>query len=125
MIEVTISRKLLLSILRSARASYPRETVLLLRGRSKGEKIEVTDILIPPLATHGRGFAAFPLHLLPIDFTLVGSVHSHPSGVLEPSVGDLNRRFSKVTMIVAYPFQEQNVGVFNDAGKRITLQLTE
>ena len=125
MIEVRISRKLLQSILRSARASYPRETVLLLRGKSKGEKIEVTDILIPPLATHGRGFAAFPLHMLPIDFTLVGSVHSHPSGLLKPSVDDLNRSFSKVMMIVAYPFQEQNIAAFNDAGKRITLLITK
>lgn len=126
MIEVVMSRKLLEGILENARAAYPKEVILLLRGRVKGDLTEITDIIIPPLATRGIGFSAFPLHMLPIDFSLVGVVHSHPSGVAEPSIGDLNNAFGRVAMIVAYPFLgEQDVTVFRRSGERVALRLLE
>ncbi len=124
--EVMIARELLDVILENARALYPRETVLLLRGKAKKGRMEITDIVIPPLATHGRGFSTFPAHMLPIDFSLIGSVHSHPSGVAKPSVEDLNRAFGKVIMIVAYPFiGQESVAVYLHSGERITLYVTE
>ena len=124
--EVVMSRKLLEVIFESARAVYPREVILLLRGKAGREKIEVTDIVIPPLATHGRGFAGFPFHMLPMDFSLVGSVHSHPSGNAAPSVGDLNHSFGIVMMIVAYPFMgKENVAVYNRSGVEMALGLTD
>lgn len=124
--EVVISRKLLDVILENARAVYPRETILLLRGKAKKSRIEITDLVIPPLATHGKGFSSFPAHMLPMDFSLMGSVHSHPSGVARPSVVDLNRSFGRIMMIVAHPFiEEKNVVVYNRSGEKITLQVTE
>ncbi|UCE95897.1 MAG: Mov34/MPN/PAD-1 family protein [Candidatus Bathyarchaeota archaeon] len=120
--EVSISRKLLKSILDSAREAYPKEIILVLRGKQKGQKIEITDLIIPPLATKGRGFASFPGWMLPMDFSLIGSVHSHPSEALNPSTHDLNHAFGKVIMIVGYPFANiGNVGVFNRAGNRTPL----
>jgi proteasome lid subunit RPN8/RPN11 len=124
--KVVISRKLLQAILENASAVYPREVILLLRGKAKKETIEVTDLVIPPLATHGRGFSSFPTHMLPIDFSIIGSVHSHPSGVARPSVEDLNRSFGKIMMIVAYPFiGKNNVTVYNSSGEQIDLKLAE
>lgn len=124
--EVVIDRKLLDAILESARAVYPRETILLLRGKAKRGRIEITDLVIPPLATHGRGFSSFPAYMLPMDFSLMGSVHSHPSGVAKPSVGDLNHSLGRIIMIVAYPFAgKENVVVYNRSGEKIALQLTE
>lgn len=121
-----VSRKLLEAIFESARSVYPRETILLLRGKVSKEKIEITDIIIPPLATHGKGFSGFPTYMLPMDFSLVGSVHSHPSGVAMPSVADLNRSFGRVIMIVAYPFQgTENVAVYNRSGEQFALRLTD
>jgi len=114
------------SILESARAAYPREAILLLRGKAGKEGIEITDLVIPPLATHGRGFSSFPAYMLPIDFSLIGTVHSHPSGVAKPSVADLNHSFGRIIMIVAYPFVgKENVAVYDHSGERIALQLTE
>jgi hypothetical protein len=40
------------SILTSALDAYPRETILLLRGKAKKDEILLNDILIPPLAVH-------------------------------------------------------------------------
>jgi len=124
--EVVVNKRLLQAILQSAKAVYPRETVLLLRGKAKKETIEVTDFIIPPLASHGRGFSSFPAHMLPIDFSVVGSVHSHPSGVKLPSVEDLNRSFGKIMMIVAYPFKgEDNVAVYSSSGEKIVLKIAK
>lgn len=124
--EVAISRRLFEIILDSARSVYPRETILLLRGKAGRGRIEITDIIIPPSATHGRGFSSFPLHTLPMDFSLIGSVHSHPSGNATPSVGDLNHSFGRIIMIVAYPFLgKENVAVYNRSGEEITLELTD
>jgi len=124
--EVVISRRLLDAIFENAKAVYPRETILLLRGKVKKNRIEITDLIIPPLAVRGRGFSSFSPYMLPMDFSLVGSVHSHPSGVVSPSVEDLNHAYGRIIMIVAYPFHEMgNVAVYNHSGEKVALRLIE
>jgi len=120
--EVVLRQSMLISILESARDALPREIILLLRGKRRKDRIEITDLIIPPLATRGMGFSSFPLHMLPMDFSLIGSVHSHPSGVLKPSTVDLNHSFGRIIMIVGYPFSGvESVAVFNHSGERLSL----
>jgi proteasome lid subunit RPN8/RPN11 len=125
-IMVSINQELLQIIFESAKRLHPRETVLLLRGRKEKSIIRVSELVVPPLASHGRGFASAPFHMLPIDFSIVGAVHSHPSGNLTPSTGDLNHSFGRIIMIVGFPFtNEQNVAVYNRNGEKLILQITE
>ncbi|MCK4424265.1 Mov34/MPN/PAD-1 family protein [Candidatus Bathyarchaeota archaeon] len=125
-ITVSISQELLEAIFESARRLYPRETILLLRGEKKKKSIKVSELVVPPLATYGRGFANVPLHMLPIDFSIIGTVHSHPSGTLTPSTADLNHVFGSTLMIVGFPFtDERNVAVYNHSGEKLTLQVTK
>jgi proteasome lid subunit RPN8/RPN11 len=64
--------------------------------------------------------------MLPMDFSIVGTVHSHPSGNLTPSNADLNHVFGVVLMIVGFPFtDERNVAVYNRNGEKLTLKITE
>ncbi len=122
--EVVLSQSMLISILESAREALPREIILLLRGKVRKDRIEITDLVIPPLATQGRGFSSFPLRMLPIDFSLIGSVHSHPSGALKPSTQDLNHAFGRIIMIVGYPFSGvESVVVFDHSGEKIPLRV--
>ncbi len=122
----SISSKLLESIFEGAKRLYPKETLLLLRGKKSKEGIRVSDIVVPPLAVHGYGFANLPFHMLPMDFSVVGSVHSHPSGNLNPSNVDLNHFFGRVLMIVGFPFASiQNVGVYDSKGKKIQVKVTD
>jgi len=123
--EVSVKREVLEMILRSARALHPRETVFLLRGRSTRSKVSVSDVLVPPSATYGRGFAAFPAHMLPIDFSIVGTAHSHPSGNPTPSAKDFNRSMGKIILIVAFPYLKRDDAVAYDReGARLKLQIT-
>ena len=46
--------------------------------------------------------------MLRVDFSIMGTVHSHPSGNLTPSVADLNHFFGKVFMIIGFPYVDVN-----------------
>jgi len=125
-LTVSMSAELLESIFEGARRLYPKETFLLLRGKKHKGEIYVTELVVPPLAVYGYGFANLPFHMLPMDFSVVGSVHSHPSGNIKPSSVDLNHFFGRVLMIVGFPFvDEHNVAVYDSKGERLPFQLAE
>ena len=122
----SMSMQLLDTIFEGAKHLYPKETILLLRGKKTKNCVQVVELVVPPLATYGEGFAAYPLHLLPMDFSLVGTVHSHPSGDLSPSDVDFNHFFGRILMIVGYPFNsEKDIAVYNSHGEKLPLQISE
>ena len=123
---VSLSAELLDAIFEGARRLYPKETILLLRGKKTKDTIRVEELVVPPLATYGHGFANIPLHMLPMDFSIVGTVHSHPSGNVTPSDVDFNHFFGRILMIVGVPFaDERNVAVYNSHGEKLSLQITK
>ena len=125
-LTVLMSAELLESIFEGAKRLYPKETFLLLRGKKSKGTIRVSDLVVPPLAVYGYGFANLPFHMLPMDFSVVGTVHSHPSGNINPSSVDLNHFFGRILMIVGFPFaNEQNVAVYDSKGERVPFQVTE
>jgi proteasome lid subunit RPN8/RPN11 len=64
--------------------------------------------------------------MMPMDFSVIGTMHSHPSGSLRPSNTDLNHFFGLTLMIAAFPFEnEANVAVYDRSGERLPLQVTE
>lgn len=122
---VSIREDLLQAVLESARRLHPKETILLLRGKKTKDAFTVSDLLIPPLATYGRGFAGIRTPLLPIDFSIIGTLHSHPSGNVRPSPADLNHFFGSILMIVGHPYEnENNVVAYNGNGDTLALQIT-
>jgi len=121
---VLIEQSVIDSILSYARMLHPREAILLLKGKVDKNRIMVNDTQIPPLATHGNTFSTFPLHMLPIDFSIVGVAHSHPSGALRPSVTDLNKFYGQIMVITAYPYRsEKNLAIFDREGKPLKYEV--
>jgi proteasome lid subunit RPN8/RPN11 len=60
-----------------------------------------------------------------MDFSLVGTVHSHPSGNKTPSDVDFNHFFGRIMMIVGYPYATANdVVVYNMQGEKLKLEIT-
>ena len=113
------------SILSHALTMYPREAILLLRGKKERDEILIDEIVVPPLATHGVRFSAFPGYMLPMDLRVMGVSHSHPSGNPEPSVQDLNHVYGRIMVIAAHPFQSySDIAVFDKDGNRLLWQLT-
>ncbi len=122
---VLLPREILDAIYAGAKQLYPRESFLLLRGKKKKGTIRVTDLVVAPFAVHGKGFANFNPYILPGDFSLVGTVHSHPSGNNSPSHVDLNHFFGRILMIVGYPFEgDECVAAYDSNGEKLPLQIT-
>jgi proteasome lid subunit RPN8/RPN11 len=122
--EVFLKQSVVESILSYAQMFHPRESILILKGKIDKKKLVVTDVQIPPLATHGSTFSGFPLSRLPIDFSVVGVAHSHPSGTLRPSVTDLNKFYGRLMLITAYPYQsEQNIIILDRQGNPVKYKL--
>ena len=122
--RIIMKRSVLESILSYARACHPREGILLLRGKTKRDVIEVNEVLLPPLSVKGKFFSAFPLYMLPIDFSIVGTAHSHPSGALSPSIRDLNSFYGKIMIIAAYPYRSENdIIIIDGKGKTLNYEI--
>jgi len=117
---ICLTKTVLESILNYSKYLHPKEGILLLRGKNLKEKLVVNEVVIPPQAIHGEGFSTFPVFMLPFDPSIVGSAHSHPSGILKPSIQDLNHFYGKIMVIVGYPYMsERNIAVFNRKGQTL------
>lgn len=118
--EIYLKLEVLESILSYSQMLHPKEAILILKGKVSDKKLVINDTLIPPLATQGNTFSEFPLNKLPIDFSVMGIAHSHPSGVLCPSIVDLNKFYGKIMIITRYPyFSEQDLAIFDREGESL------
>ncbi|NWG09358.1 MAG: Mov34/MPN/PAD-1 family protein [Nitrososphaerales archaeon] len=118
--KITFKSLVIDSLLSYAKTFYPNEGILLLKGKIGKDEILVKETVIPPLATHGKSFSSFPFHMLPLDLSIVGVAHSHPSGVLKPSLEDLNNFYGRIMVIMAYPYNsERDIAVFDREGNVI------
>jgi proteasome lid subunit RPN8/RPN11 len=123
--QVSIKRTVIESILDYAKACYPKEGILLLRGKTRKDRIIVEEVEIPPLSVRGLGFSNFPLYMLPIDFSIVGTMHSHPSGALRPSAADMNHFYGRIMIIAASPYRsEQDIIVLDREGNAINYEIS-
>src|SRR5437867_12266233 len=97
-----IRRKTLRMILGASRDAYPNEFGAILRA----EHGVITELLLIPGTVGGRRHAIFQLHQIPPDFTVVRTVHSHPSGVFHPSHDDhrLLPKFGGVPIVTGHPY---------------------
>jgi len=111
-------------ILESAKSIYPNEFGGLLRV-DVDEKHTIIEIIILPGTVSGDSHAIFKLHMLPIDFTVIGTVHSHPSPSFYPSEADtfLFRKHGKVHIIAAYPFTRQTWQAYDHNGDEIEVKI--
>ncbi len=122
--ELKVKKELMEGLLVYSRDMHPREIILLLRGKVR-EDTEVDEVIIPPSAIHGQGFSVFKSYMIPFDPSILGIVHSHPSGALKPSVYDLNHFYGRIMMIVAYPYQSvADIAIFNGKGQEISFTIS-
>jgi len=124
--SVTIVREVVDSVLTYSRSAYPREGILLLRGKSKKGEVRVESVAIPPLATHGEGFSSFNWTMMPIDLTFIGVAHSHPSGYAVPSHQDLLHMMGRIMVIAGYPYTDEScIKVYDVHGNPLSFQVSE
>jgi proteasome lid subunit RPN8/RPN11 len=118
-----IDKEALEFILGASRSSHPKEFAGVLRAT--GDTIKEV-LLLPGTISSGRS-AVMKLHMLPIDPSACGTVHSHPSGSTSPSQEDLMlfAKYGRVHIIVAEPFDEHSWRAYDHRGNEINLKIVE
>ncbi|WP_132057542.1 Mov34/MPN/PAD-1 family protein [Halorussus amylolyticus] len=104
--------------------AHPHEYMGFLRGedaRSLGldrNGTVITDVLVIPGTESNPVSATVKTSQVPNDFNSVGSVHSHPNGVLRPSDADLATfGRGKVHIIIGYPYEKGDWQAFDRKGE--------
>jgi proteasome lid subunit RPN8/RPN11 len=119
-----IKKSVLGSLLTSGASTYPNEFGGILRSEDPGI---ITDMLLIPGTTSGHRHANFQLYMLPVDLTVVGTAHSHPSGALHPSDADLTlfRHWGRIHIILGNPFRPWCWKAYNNSGDEVKLAVVD
>ncbi|MFQ6127392.1 MAG: Mov34/MPN/PAD-1 family protein [Thermoplasmata archaeon] len=118
-----IKRETLQMILEASRETYPNEFGAILRA----EEGVIMEIMLLPGTLSGSKSAIFRLHMLPIDFSVVGTAHSHPTGSITPSGADifLFQKFGYIHIITGVPFDENSWRAFDLYGEPMDLEVID
>ena len=124
-LTVHIPSNILDAVYAGAKELYPRESFLLLRGKKNKGIISITDLVLAPFAAHEEGAVHFNPYMFAGDFSIVGTVHSHPSGNNSPSDTDLNYFFGRILMIVGYPYEGKScIAAYDSNGNKVPIEVT-
>ena len=122
--KVLLEQTVLDSIVTFCKIKHPNEGILILKGKSRSGEIKIDGLAIPPFNFTGPTFAGFPHSFLPFDNSYIGIVHSHPAGSAEPSVTDLNNFFGLVSLIIKFPYDDNDsIFAWDSSGNPITLEI--
>ncbi|HDO19654.1 MAG TPA: hypothetical protein ENG74_02900 [Thermoplasmatales archaeon] len=116
-----IKKECLEMILESSKSAYPKEFAGLLRA--EGETI--TEVILLPGTVQGDAHAIFNFAMLPIDYTIVGTVHSHPSYSSKPSPADLHlfSKHGRIHIIVSRPYTMKSWRAYDWKGNHIEIEI--
>ena len=129
---VGIAADTLSFVLDAAADTHPNEYMGILRGEPAAafdleeDGLVVTDVLVIPGTESNSVSATVRTSMIPNDRRTVGSVHSHPNGVLHPSDADL-ATFGKgpVHIIIGAPYGRGDWKAFDRDGKPRALRVLD
>ena len=121
--EWKIRRKCLDLILECAKSNFPNEFGGFLRVDDDIKNV-ISELVILPGTISGDSHAIFKMHMMPIDFSIVGTVHSHPSPSANPSDADLHlfRKHGRIHIIAANPFNKDSWKAYDHNGEEIEIK---
>ena len=115
--KVIIKRELLDGFLALCREHHPKEFL----GILKMVNDIFTEFILPPGAITSRSSSVFFPTRLPTNQYYQGTIHSHPSGNLNPSLQDLNNVFKRnsANFIVGFPYTLNNIKCYDKNGSEL------
>jgi proteasome lid subunit RPN8/RPN11 len=118
---VNIKKDLLEGFLALCRVHHPKEFL----GILKMEKYIFTEFILPPGAVSSRSSGVIFPSRLPISQDYQGTIHSHPSGNLHPSLQDLNSIFKrkKFHFIVGFPYNLYAIKCYDRNGTELQFKV--
>ncbi len=117
-------------VLEASAESHPDEYMAFLRGTPASrldlheDGVVITDVLVIPGTRSNPVSATVKTNMVPNGMRALGSVHSHPNGVLQPSDQDLATfHVGKVHLIVGSPYDRESWRAFDPEGNRRDLEV--
>ncbi|WP_265111862.1 Mov34/MPN/PAD-1 family protein [Halosolutus halophilus] len=118
--------------LESSEATHPDEYMGFLRGTEADrlgldrDGLVITDILVVPGTESNSVSATVKTSQIPNDVKALGSIHSHPNGVIRPSSADLET-FGRgsVHVIIGAPYRWTDWKAFDSQGQPTNLHVLD
>ena len=123
--DVKVKREVLECFLGLCKQVFPRENIMLIRGKIKNGTANIGEFLIPPFSTYGEGFSGFSSFHIPFDLSIIGVAHSHPSGNANPSNEDMNYFYGRLMIIAGYPYNENALIAYNSKGEKLPVTIID
>jgi proteasome lid subunit RPN8/RPN11 len=127
-----IAEETLEFVLEASARTHPDEYMGLLRGADASrlgmdaDGTVITDVLVIPGTESNSVSATVRTSMIPNDADSIGSVHSHPNGVLRPSSADLMTfTKGKVHIIVGAPYERDDWQAFDREGEPTELDVLD
>ncbi|MFO8109794.1 MAG: Mov34/MPN/PAD-1 family protein [Thermoplasmata archaeon] len=116
-----ITKRTLKLIMECAKDAHPREFAA---GMREIDGL-ISELILVPGTISGNTSALLRLHNLPIDYSMVGVVHSHPSSNISPSGKDLIMfgKYGRVHIIAGWPYDENSWKAYDWKGKETPLEV--
>lgn len=116
--EIQIEDETLEFLLHACRSTHPDEFAGFLRE----QKGVITEILLVPGTIFGKTGSIVNYWNLPIDSSVKGTAHSHPSSNVTPSPSDLRffSSFGKYHAIVGFPYTKQSIQFYARDGSKLS-----
>ncbi|HEV8290157.1 MAG TPA: Mov34/MPN/PAD-1 family protein [Candidatus Norongarragalinales archaeon] len=128
--SIALKEGVLKSVMQACRNVHPDEFIGVLKGRiveqrgpgrTVGSVVEVSELLVAPFSEYAESWSGFSEWFLPTSQDNVGTIHSHPNGVLLPSAQD--KRFwsslGVAHVIAGAPYRLNSWRAFDASGKPI------
>jgi proteasome lid subunit RPN8/RPN11 len=123
--DITLEHTIIEDVSQIARDAHPKESLVFLsstKGLQKGV-LHIDELQIQAYDSTTSS-ASVPLHMLPTNTSIVGTVHSHPSKNNRPSGADLDlfSKFGVVHGIIGYPYTEHTIEFYSKEGSPISVR---
>jgi len=118
---IRIDNELLDFITHAAKNTYPNEFAAFLRE----DEGVLSEVVFSPFSIFGKNSSTISHFSLPLDTTIIGTVHSHPSINGSPSEGDLNffSHYGKAHIIVRYPYERGDYFFYSRNGDSLEYEV--
>lgn len=114
-----IKKAVLLQVCESAKGFYPNEFMCFLSGDKKTNYLN--EIVLLP-NTSGKDYASIWEAVIPIDDTIIASIHSHPDSSARPSTAD--KKFFlkyKINGIIDGTYTPEKILFYDNLSNKIEL----
>jgi proteasome lid subunit RPN8/RPN11 len=116
-----IKENLLKMLLELGKSHHPREFLGILREQNG----VIAELDLIPGTVNREESASLSQAMIPLDPRMTGSVHSHPNGIISPSLGDLKffPKMGRYHLIIGHPYTDRDWKCFTARGEPCTLEV--